>query len=193
MMQLLKMSITGSVMILVIALLRVLLQNKLHRSVILALWFLAVLRLTLPYFPQSSASVYNVLPQQQTAIVSMQQPVVVTPISGDPIVYIQNETPTLREICSVIWLFGCLGCLVFFAIVHIRARLRYRFSLPEQAPCYLGTLRLRRLEGLPSPLVYGLFKPTVLLPSGFPALEIQRNLRLDTSSRRTCRPWIWPS
>lgn len=39
MMNLLMMSITGSAMILVIALLRVCLQNKLHRSAILALWF----------------------------------------------------------------------------------------------------------------------------------------------------------
>lgn len=168
MMQLLKMSITGSVMILVIALLRVLFQNKLHRSVILSLWFLAVLRLTVPLFPKSAASIYNVLPQQAPTTLTVTQSVVVTPSSGAPIVYTEAPALSWQELLQTVWLLGCVACVLFFAVMHIQARLRYRFAIPEEAPPYMGRLRLRRLEGLPSPLVYGLLRPTVLLPSGFP-------------------------
>ncbi len=192
MMQLLMMSVTGSVMILVIALLRVLLQNKLHRSVILALWFLAVLRLTVPLFPQSSASVYNVLPQQAPASVTVTQSVIVMPSSGAPVVYTDAPALSWQEILSILWLIGCVACVMFFTVVHIRARLRYRFAIPEEAPSYLGKAKLRRLEGLPSPLVYGLLRPTVLLPTEFPrkdSAEYEHVLRHELRHVRNGDLW----
>ena len=58
-MTLLQMSLAGGLLIAVICVLRLLLQHRLHRSVLLALWTLAILRLLVPVFVSSELSVFN--------------------------------------------------------------------------------------------------------------------------------------
>ena len=51
--------LAGGLLIAVICVLRLLLQHRLHRSVLLALWTLAILRLLVPVFVSSELSVFN--------------------------------------------------------------------------------------------------------------------------------------
>lgn len=63
-MNLVQMSLTGSVMILVIVGLRTLLLNKLPKKMFLVLWWIALIRLLVPVSLPSEFSVYSLLPQQ---------------------------------------------------------------------------------------------------------------------------------
>lgn len=67
-MSLLQMSLSGSVIILVIAGLRVLLLNKLPKKMFLVLWWIALLRLLLPVLLPSSFSIYSLFPQLAVSV-----------------------------------------------------------------------------------------------------------------------------
>lgn len=197
---LLSVSMIGSVMILVIILLRALLHNRVHRTVFLLLWLLAAARLSVPMVISSSVSVYNLLPKGESGITETYEQILTEPIgsmavqeegsipSRDPaetmsdIPYAEVMEPAeiismdstdslslnFGQILTTLWALGCGGCFLYFLFVHIRARLRYRFALPEEGPAFLGNIRLKRSDEVSSPLVYGFFRPVILLPHDFP-------------------------
>ena len=173
---LLEMSLSASLMILFIALLRLLLQNRLHRTVFLVLWLVVALRLTVPVTFSSPVSVYNLLPEEGTQSTPQVSLVPVRPEAELPTVIPAGETEpasrglSSRESFSLVWACGAVVCLGIFLFTHLKNRLSYRFSLPEEDPPeeLLGRIRLRRLDSLSAPLVYGLFRPVILLPAHFP-------------------------
>ncbi len=197
---LLSVSMIGSVMILVIILLRALLHNRVHRTVFLLLWLLAATRLSVPMVISSSVSVYNLLPKGESGITETYEQILTEPTgsmavqkegsipSRDPaetmsdIPYAEvmepaeiismDSTDSLSlnygQILTTLWALGCGGCFLYFLFVHIRARFRYRFALPEEGPAFLGNIRLKRSDEVSSPLVYGFFRPVILLPHDFP-------------------------
>ena len=195
---LLSVSMIGSVMILVIILLRALLQNRLHRTVFLLLWLLTALRLAVPVMTSSTASIYNFLPEKESVsafvsresvpapVVIVEEPAVRDPVAGESVVQgsisaeisvmepveigeiRSTESLTMGQLLTLFWALGCGACFLYFMMVHIRARLRYRFAIPEKGPDYLGKVALKRSDEVSSPLVYGFFRPVILLPYDFP-------------------------
>ena len=178
-MTLLQMSLAGGLLIAVICVLRLLLQHRLHRSVLLALWALAILRLLVPVFISSELSVFNlpVFSREESTAITATAEAVETPEAAVPVLPIPTiaETPapgaslSTGEILGLIWLGGVLlfGCA--FLISHLRSLRAFRFSvpLPEDIQVPDG-LRVRMLDGLEAPLTYGLFRPMVLLPTALP-------------------------
>ena len=173
---LLSVSMIGGTMIMVIAGLRALLQNRLHRTVFLLLWLLVALRLVIPVMMPSRVSVYNLLPQSSPDYVEYHMDVQEEQASKDPsgladtdgFAVEQGTLPDRDVILKWGWLTGGVMCFLYFLWVHIRARLRYRFALPEEGPAFLGNIRLKRSDQISSPLVYGFFRPVILLPYDFP-------------------------
>ena len=178
-MTLLQMSLAGGLLIAVICVLRLLLQHRLHRSVLLALWALAILRLLVPVFISSELSVFNlpVFSREESTAITATAEAVETPEAAVPVLPIPTiaEPPapgaslSTGEILGLIWLGGVLlfGCA--FLISHLRSLRAFRFSvpLPEDIQVPDG-LRVRMLDGLKAPLTYGLFRPMVLLPTALP-------------------------
>lgn len=178
-MTLLQMSLAGGLLIAVICVLRLLLQHRLHRSVLLALWALAILRLLVPVFISSELSVFNlpVFSREATTAVTATAEAAETPEAAAPVppILTAAETPASNaslstgEILGLVWLGGflLLGCA--FLVSHLRSLRAFRFSvpLPEDIQVPEG-LRVRMLDGLEAPLTYGLFRPTVLLPTELP-------------------------
>ncbi len=72
------------------------------------------------------------------------------------------------RILMAVWAIGCVGCMLYFLFIHIRARMHYRFAIGEEGPSYLGKIRLKRSDEVSSPIVYGFFRPVILLPYDFP-------------------------
>ncbi len=183
---LLSVSFVGGIMILVIAGLRGLLQNRLHRTVFLLLWLLAALRLAIPGVIPSTASIYNLFAKQEGYVVISYGPTIpvaehtvtapeapsaaVEPVSGETTeVLTEDSSPIPGDvILSCIWAVGCGGCFLYFLWIHLRSRLRYRFALPEEGPAFLEGIPVRRCEDISAPLVYGFFRPVILLPVDFP-------------------------
>ncbi len=218
---LLSVSLIGGIMILVITGLRAVLQNRLHRTVFLLLWLLAALRLAIPVVFPSTASIYNLLPQRggyivveylpgvpvesdftvgaeggsvdRESVLGDQAPVVTYP-AEESTVYTEPESSVLRDfIMRWIWIGGCGICFLYFVWVHIRSRLRYRFALPEEGPAFLGRVRLKRSDEISSPLVYGFFRPVILLPFDFPkkdSAEYEQVLHHELTHIRSGDLWF---
>ena len=172
---LLTMSLTGSAMILVVALLRYFLHRYLHRSVFVLLWGLVLLRLSLPISVPAQSSIYNYILPTQAVVESyassspVQSTVAVEVVlaQGQPVPVIRPADPEPARILPWVWVGGCGLCLLYILVSHIRGRAGYRFAIPEPEEALKGA-RIYRLEGLPGPMVYGLLRPKVLLPSNFP-------------------------
>lgn len=178
---LLTASITGAILIAVIGLLRLLFARQVSRRVFLVLWLLAVVRLLLPISLPSPTSIYNLplfsqeetevqLPApQQTAPVTVVEPVQPLPVGEqEPVVLPPvEETPalSLTQLLTIIWAAVGTGLFLTFELRHLINRRRYRFSLPlPQGVSVPEGLRVRMLDGLSTPLSYGIFRPTVLIP-----------------------------
>ena len=179
------MSLGGSLVILAIALARLLLQNRVHRTVWLVLWAVAVLRLLAPFTVGSASSIFN-LPvfTQQTEQTVTEQTVTEQPIQPAPpvtqaqpiAVQTVTELPTqnifdFRNILFALWLTGAAVTGGYFILSHAAAKRRYRFSIPIELPQVPERVSVRELEGLTSPLTYGILHPVILLPCGMQEQE----------------------
>ncbi len=165
---LLRMSVTGGVLVAVIALLRAVLAEKLPKKTFLALWAVAVVRLVLPVEIPSPASVYNAAPR----------------LGFGPAPALTGTVPAVEHVGSAVggvpllpllWLAGALVCGLFFLVTWARCRLEFREALPVedafalewvQAQGLRRTVQLRRSDRVAAPLTYGLVHPVVLLPKG---------------------------
>ena len=169
-MTLLQMSLSGALMILVIAGFRFLLQQRIHRNVWLFLWIAAALRLLIPFSLPAATSIYNLpvfhaeptIPQGAAPVENL------SAAAASPVHSI--------DLLTLIWLIGAALTLLIVLSNHIYHLRHYRFSLPCDAPLppMPKRVRVRTLENLDAPLTYGIFKPTILLPSSFPLEDTQR-------------------
>lgn len=168
-MTLLQMSLSGALMILVIAGTRFFLQRKVHRNVWLFLWFTAVLRLLIPFSLPATTSFYN-LPLFHAA---QTVPQAMPPVEN---ISTAVSSSSSVDLITVIWLIGAALILLAVFSNHIYHLRRYRFSLPciASLPPMPKGVTVRMLEGLDAPLTYGIVKPTILLPYHFPMEDEKR-------------------
>ena len=180
-MSLLQMSFLGTVIILLIVVLRAVLINRLPKKTFLILWWIALIRLLVPFSIKSVTSIYSLLQSIYSDInpVRTAQTTTFLPIHGN-MPEIANElsevmlqrTETI-SILSVIWLAGLLLCFGFFAVSYIKCYREFRFSLPvendileawkEKHPLK-RSLSIRQTETIAAPLSYGVIRPVILMP-----------------------------
>ncbi len=187
--ELLQMSLTGGVLIAVVFLARLLLQHRIHRSILLLLWGIVLLRLLVPVFVQTDwyTPIFPEEPaaqalQEQARPAAAPQPAnrqeAVPARPAEPLSTSAYVPPAAQEtqfpfnkeqVLFAIWLCGAVGLFAYFIISHFRNRRSYRFSVPVPKAVQVPEgLRVRMLDGLDAPLTYGLLRPTVLMPVEFP-------------------------
>ena len=180
-MSLLQMSFLGSVIILLIVVLRAVLINRLPKKTFLILWWIALIRLLVPFSIKSVTSIYSLLQSIYSDInpVRTAQTTTFLPIHGNmpEIANGLSEAMVQRtesiSILSVIWLAGLLLCFGFFAVSYIKCYREFRFSLPvendileawkEKHPLK-RSLSIRQTETIAAPLSYGVIRPVILMP-----------------------------
>ena len=180
-MSLLQMSFLGTVIILLIVVLRAVLINRLPKKTFLILWWIALIRLLVPFSIKSVTSIYSLLQSIYSDInpVSTAQTTTFLPIHGNmpEIANGLSEAMVQRtesiSILSVIWLAGLLLCFGFFAVSYIKCYREFRFSLPvendileawkEKHPLK-RSLSIRQTETIAAPLSYGVIRPVILMP-----------------------------
>ena len=181
-MNLLQMSFSGAVMILVIVVIRALTIHKLPKRTFLALWGIAAARLLIPFSLPSMFSVYSLLGRFPIAKE--------TGKTGGPVIrfipaspaqkgmFLPGIVPDHAAAVSVdpwmlVWAVGALACAVFFAAAYLKCRREFRASLPidnEYAKLWLREHRIRRTvtirqsDRISAPLTYGMFRPVILMP-----------------------------
>ena len=180
-MSLLQMSFLGTVIILLIVVLRAVLINRLPKKTFLILWWIALIRLLVPFSIKSVTSIYSLLQSIYSDInpVRTAQTTTFLPIHGNmpEIANGLSEAMVQRtesiSILSVIWLAGLLLCFGFFAVSYIKCYREFRFSLPvendileawkEKHPLK-RSLSIRQTETIAAPLSYGVIRPFMLMP-----------------------------
>ena len=158
-MTLLRMSLIGAGMILTVVLLRLLLQQRVHRNVFLALWLIAALRLLVPVFIPTGLEV-TLPPEAERSFAAAAVRTMVQPAQP------AASGSTLWRVLPWIWLTVAAALLLFFGLSHLRLRRTFRFSVPMPEEAALPA-NVRMLDGLGSPLTYGVFRPVILLPASF--------------------------
>lgn len=180
-MSLLQMSFLGTVIILLIVVLRAMLINRLPKKTFLILWWIALIRLLVPFSIKSVTSIYSLFQSIYSDInpVRTAQTTTFLPIHGNMPETANGLSEAMVQrtesisILSVIWLAGLLLCFGFFAVSYIKCYREFRFSLPvendileawkEKHPLK-RSLSIRQTETIAAPLSYGVIRPVILMP-----------------------------
>lgn len=182
-MNLVQMSFSGAIMILVISIIRAFALNRLPKRTFPVLWSFVLMRLLLPFSIPSALSAYTLLEQQTKAMESLQNtPAVnILPLStaAQPVtapadtILTSAHSPETFSIWTLLWAIGALICFLYFAISYIKCYKEFRISLPVENDfiiCWLSTHKLRRTVSIrqasciSTPLTYGILHPVILLP-----------------------------
>ncbi len=161
--------ITSSVLILAVLLLRQLLRHRVSPRLIYALWAIVALRFLIPVSLPAQSSVMNSSAAQSAQRFLTGQVVYVTPQNGtttqtitvDPGTLNEQPAPDLSHILPIIWAAGA-GCMaLWFIWINgcFYGKLRStRIPLP-----FKEALTVYQAEGMPSPCLFGLWKPAIYL------------------------------
>lgn len=178
-MNLLQMSFTGSIFIMLIFLLRLLAVNRLPKSTFLVLWGIAIIRLLIPFSIPSAFSVYSLFNRNA----ALQGALNDSPIAR--LLPLSNSTPsTVGSMATpqsmgaisfehIIYFLGVALCLLIFATAYYCCMKKSRHSRPIRNS-YISEwvkthkikrkIRFEQCDNISSPLTYGIFSPIILLP-----------------------------
>ena len=187
-------AISSSILILALILLRLCLRGRIPARLQYALWALALVRLLLPVSlfanPWSVASAVERLSERSAAVetappiettgfpaqttptvesnsATTEQPGIPTQIitPQQPVISAQpnqRAVPRLSELLAIAWGAGAAVAALWMALANLRLgrRLRRSGRVLEQ----FGTVPVRVTDQIPSPCLFGLFRPTICLP-----------------------------
>ena len=179
--KLFNMSLTASVAIVLVILLRLLLK-KAPKVISYALWGVVLFRLLCPVSIGSNFSVYNLFdaPAQESGtitsvieyvpsnIVHTEYPSVALPVPGISDV-INDALPQGREqlvadpleapmsIATYVWMIGVLGMGIYSIVSYVRLRRKLSVVVPLRDNIFIA-------DDIKSPFVVGLFRPKIYLP-----------------------------
>lgn len=187
-MSLLQMSFSGAVFILAVLLVRAFTIRRLPKKVFSVLWKIVILRLLIPVSLPSALSIYTYLGQYAPAQKAAPSPATLpegiplsiqsVPSPGTPQT---NVFPTDLSaapakgpsVWFLVWCIGMTVCALFFLASYLTCRRNFKTALPAHCD-YIAKwqkeqrwgqrIEIRRLDGIASPLAYGIFKPVILLP-----------------------------
>lgn len=163
-MSLIQMSVSGAVLILAIMVIRAVAIDRLPKETFRGLWVVALFRLLLPISIPLPFSLYPLFPPNSLLgeWAAASGPTAPAMAAGTPI-----------SLLTVIWGVGAALSAGIFLLSWLRCRREFLTSLLLEYDFTTEWLhrhplrreiRLRQLDGLPTPLTYGLLHPVILLP-----------------------------
>lgn len=210
--------ITSSVLILALTALRAVLRGRISPKLQYALWALVLVRLLVPFSPESPLSVMNAADR-----VSQQVHVITLPEQSAGNAFYETETapvapaarpsqgaadsggaegapqasapalPPLRAVLAAVWLCGAAACAVWL----LWCNLRFGRTLRRTRKVFDGAVRGTDLpvytaEGLFSPCLFGLPHPAIYLPAHLCADEAAlRHILLHEEMHYRQRDHLW--
>lgn len=185
----LQMTLSASVLIVALLILRTLAIHKLPQKTFLILWGIALCRLLIPFSIPSPFSIYNLFDWLKGMFTGAGSNPAATPNPGaasyaavapaggavpdmaNPV--FAEPSSVLLSAWTVIWLIGLAACAWFILVPHLRCRRDYKSALPADHETVQRWLRehpakraiqIRQSDKIASPLTYGIWKPVILLP-----------------------------
>jgi bla regulator protein BlaR1 len=186
-MSLLQISISASVFILAVILLRSLLIHKLPKMTFLFLWGVALIQLLVPVSVQSQFSIFTaaehisgmftapkLISAPESSTFTNGTTVIMPPITEHVTAPIM-PLKTASQLSPFVWVWfvGFTMCALFFIIPHLRYRKIYKMAVPirndfigkwQHSNLLWRDVPIRQLDHISTPLTYGIFRPVVLLP-----------------------------
>lgn len=180
-MDIFQMSLSASVLIVAVVIIRALTLHKLPKKTFLVLWGVVICRLFLPFSISSRFSFYTGIDMvkrmfaERAAVLSPAgipriPDMANMPSTGEPIGVVASATISPIEI---VWLVGMCACALFFIMAYIKCRKEFKTSLPVENDVVTSWLRkhplrrpvqIRQSDRIKAPLTYGVFHPVILLP-----------------------------
>lgn len=168
----LNMSMTASLLIIAVLLIRLVLK-KAPRWISGLLWGIVAVRLICPF---SIESIFSLIPSAEPIpqeITVMEEPQVTTGIQivnsvVNPILEghfspdstaVVNPMQSFMTISSAVWMVGIFGLLVYAAISYLLLCQRVKGSIPWEK-------RVRLCDYIETPFILGVIRPRIYLPSG---------------------------
>lgn len=176
-MNLLQMSFSGAVIIVLVIIIRALLINHLPKKFFLALWGIVLFRLTIPVSIPSIFSIYSFIGSNASDIINDVPTHIVYSII--PIEHTVSSVtastgiPFELSVWVIIWIIGLLLCMAFFAILYLKSYKEFSTSMPVRNPIvieWLSTHKLKRKirvhqsDRFSVPLTFGVLSPIILVP-----------------------------
>lgn len=158
-----QMSLYGSVLILIILILRALFKNMLPKKTFLFLWAITLSRLLIPISLASKFSLYSL-------INSIKIPSINTAVFTDG--YSPQHNTSTPQWYTIVWIIGVIVLALLFFILYLHHRWNFNTSLPVSNSTIdswlskhqiLRDIRVRKSGCITSPLTYGIFKPVILI------------------------------
>lgn len=184
--------ITSGILILVVLLLRRLLQNRISRRLRYGLWLLVALRLLIPFSVPSPVSVMNAV---ESAPALARGSGAAEAFAGDNAAETLPEAPAVGKaqpgLPGLIWAGGAALTGGWFAASGLRFRRRLlrsrkRMDVPgTRLPVY-------RAAGIPSPCLFGLFRPAIYVtPEAAADSTALRHVVVHESCHRAQGDHLW--
>ncbi len=179
-----QISLIGTLLIIMVLIIRSLNKQKLSHGAILLLWQIVLIRLFLPVsIPSSISPLNNVGAIKDLFFLNTSQEVT-SSISFTPAEMLSEGLPspspspnqaqplTLSQLLTFIWLLGMLGLMGRFIVLSYRSHRVLKEALPIKnlAPSisYLQrnkrTITFLESDRLSTPITYGLLKPKIIFP-----------------------------
>lgn len=187
-MNLLQISFSSGIFILAIIAVRAITIRRFPKKTFSILWKIAILRLLVPVSIPSVLSIYTLFNRYslpvQTATLSpsisvssadlfdlggLSIPATILPQTA-PLPDTPKNSP---PIWFFVWCIGTVGCAIFFLLSYFICRKNFKTSLPiyndnvtewQKEQKQRQRIAIRQLDGITSPLTYGIWKPVILIP-----------------------------
>ena len=188
-MSLLQMSLSGAVLIVVIAGIRAITLNRLPKKTFIILWGIVLFRLLIPYTVPSVFSVYTLINSKTPVIENVNSientytNTYANMISSTNKITPYEQTNELLQmsankiapvsIALIIWFVGMICCVVFFIIGYLHWYFEFQTSLPIQNDfvnqwrkkhSITRSFSIKQSDKISAPLTYGIMKPVILMP-----------------------------
>lgn len=178
-MDILKMSLSASVFILIIVIIRALALHRLPKMTFLLLWVVALCCLLIPFSVPSRFSIYTLGNMAKEHFSTMDTTVTAiapnnTGTAADTINISLAKTAAANiSPFMIVWLIGLSACALFFVVTHLLWRKEYKTALPvdnefvnawQQSHPTGRKVKIRQSDRIGAPLTYGIFRPVILLP-----------------------------
>ena len=183
-MNIVQMTISASVLIVAIVIVRSIMLHKVPKKTFIVLWAVTVARLLVPFSIPSKFSIFSLfssLSKNPTHLSSDMVEMIsniITPsfngigeLTTDMTISTVSNSPI--SIFLVIWMAGVIFLSFFFITTHLHCVSEYKTSLPvhnEFIDTWLKLhitkrpIKVRQSDKIITPLTYGIFKPIILLP-----------------------------
>lgn len=175
----LNMTFSASLMIIIIEIMRRFAQNRVSRRVFYGLWMLAAIRMIVPFGIPFGFSFDSLLQRSGISVGSYGSEVADAAAAAG----VGNTDGELAAcgyihytmILKFVWIAGAIGFAAYFIITYIRNIYKFRESLPvdgstaDMWAARMGVrrkVRVRESDYINSPLTYGIARPVILMPAG---------------------------